>query len=794
MKYFLLSLFAALSLSVVAQSEHQPLRNSGQLPPDFTTPSSVKYKKDISRIKKNETRREKKDKDNFYLESNFAIDGLLRSGKILLETEYSGYMGKIADILLQDKPELRSKVRFYLMRSPSVNAFATNDGVIFVSLGLLAQLENEAQLAFILSHEITHVEKRHALNFFLKGKKLEREKNSEVNRQEAREERISDRELSKHQFSREQESEADDMGLVRYLKTKYSLQTTDRVFDVLRYSYLPFDDVTFEKDFFENDYIRFPSAYYTKKIRPIEGANENEDDTKMSHPNLSKRRAAIKEKLQGKSEEGRTKFIVSEATFKKLQNLARYELPQLYNHIGEYQDAVYACFLLKKTQGDSKYLDKQVAKALYGYSKFRNHNDIIAYAEQYKPDSIEGESQQVYFLLNKLSKKELNVLAVSNIWNTANKYKEDAELERMGEDILWELVNKHKLQPNDFSKGKAPIEKIVAVDSAKTEVTEGGANKEKSKYDKIKEKGNNTNNSDLWWKYALGNLVENEKFISLFQKIYDSRFVVKAKKIKKDNADADTDTDEEEEIEQKSAKEREKERLARLPMGVNKVVIVSPFYSRIDTRTEEGIKRLHLETEEGDQRFCNLLRKNAQLVGLQTAFLVKSELKAGDTDKFNDIVTLNDWFNEQGDAGRHSFIPTNQAQVEAIAKKYGTDYFVWTGIVSGRQNRGLLGAALFFRIYLPWSLPNAIKTYIDKKYDSLLFAIIYNVKTGKNEILHFNYLGKKDSDMTLNAHLYDILLQINASKDGKKTTPIREEATKPSAEKSTKNNNKKKKK
>lgn len=755
MKHILLTFFCAIRLTLIAQNEHQPLRNTGQLPTDFTTPSSVKYKKAISRIKQSESKRVKKDTDKFYLESNFAIDGLIRSGKILLEPEFSAYFGKIADNLLKDQTELRQKVRFYIMRSPSVNAFATNDGVIFISLGLLAQLENEAQLAFIISHEITHVEKRHALNFFLKGKKLEREKSEQTDKTDAREERISDRELAKHRFSRDQENEADDLGLNRYLNTTYSLSTTDRVFDVLRYSYLPFDDVAFERNFFENDYIRFPNSYFIKKTRAIEGANENEDDTKMTHPNLGKRRAAVKEKLQGKTDEGRTKYIVSEETFKKMQNLARYELPQLYNHIGEYQDALYACYLLQKAQGSSKYLDKQVSKALYGYAKFRNHGDILAYAEQYKPDSIEGESQQVYYLFNKLTKKELNVLAVSHIFRTSKKYSDDLELKRMGEDILWELVNKHKLQPNDFRKEKAPIElvKNEPSDSTQSKPTEGGNKndppkeepKEKSKYDKIKDKEGKKDEKvggGDWWRYMLGDVLADEKFVANFQKMYANR-----------KRDADEDEEEEAPPTQRQARNE-----SRLPMGIPKVVIVSPFYTRIDTRSAEGVERLHLETEEGEKRFCRLLRENAELMGLQATVLAKWEMKAGDSDKFNDIVTLNDWFNEQGDAGRHSFVPTNQAEVEAIAKKYGTDYFVWTGIVSGRQHGDFLG--------------------ISKTNNTLFFTIIYNVKTGRNEILHFDYLNAKDTDMTLNAHIYNVLLQIRAEKKGRKVKAINAEKNK----------------
>ena len=51
------------------------------------------------------------------------------------------------------------------MRDPTLNAFAMPNGRIYVHTGLLARLDNEAQLATILSHEMTHVDHRHALRF-----------------------------------------------------------------------------------------------------------------------------------------------------------------------------------------------------------------------------------------------------------------------------------------------------------------------------------------------------------------------------------------------------------------------------------------------------------------------------------------------------------------------------------------------------------------------------------------------------------------------------------------------------
>jgi predicted Zn-dependent protease len=51
----------------------------------------------------------------------------------------------------------------HVLINPSLNAFAYPTGAIYVHSGLLARLENEAQLATVLAHEIAHVVHRHAV-------------------------------------------------------------------------------------------------------------------------------------------------------------------------------------------------------------------------------------------------------------------------------------------------------------------------------------------------------------------------------------------------------------------------------------------------------------------------------------------------------------------------------------------------------------------------------------------------------------------------------------------------------
>lgn len=62
------------------------------------------------------------------------------------------------------------KFQFHLLADPkTINAFALPGGQIFITLGLYNKLQNEAQLAGVLSHEIGHVIQRHSAQQMAKG-------------------------------------------------------------------------------------------------------------------------------------------------------------------------------------------------------------------------------------------------------------------------------------------------------------------------------------------------------------------------------------------------------------------------------------------------------------------------------------------------------------------------------------------------------------------------------------------------------------------------------------------------
>lgn len=92
-------------------------------------------------------------------------EAIARSGTILQDPELSNYLSEILNNLIPGniKQQWGIKGKVFVIKNSLFNAFAYPNGVIYIHTGVLANLENEAQLATILAHEITHTLNRHSL-------------------------------------------------------------------------------------------------------------------------------------------------------------------------------------------------------------------------------------------------------------------------------------------------------------------------------------------------------------------------------------------------------------------------------------------------------------------------------------------------------------------------------------------------------------------------------------------------------------------------------------------------------
>jgi predicted Zn-dependent protease len=102
-----------------------------------------------------------------------AIEVMARNGGAYLKEIPFLYVNKVGLSIARysDRPNI--PYHFAILNSEEANAFACPGGYIFVTLGLVRLIRDEAELAGVLAHEIAHVTEKHALTTIRRNRVLQ---------------------------------------------------------------------------------------------------------------------------------------------------------------------------------------------------------------------------------------------------------------------------------------------------------------------------------------------------------------------------------------------------------------------------------------------------------------------------------------------------------------------------------------------------------------------------------------------------------------------------------------------
>lgn len=86
------------------------------------------------------------------------------------DREVTKYVSLVGKVLAQASTRPYLDWQFIVLDTDGVNAFASPGGIVHVTRGLLGLVKNEAELAGVLGHEITHVTAKHTVHAIQKNK------------------------------------------------------------------------------------------------------------------------------------------------------------------------------------------------------------------------------------------------------------------------------------------------------------------------------------------------------------------------------------------------------------------------------------------------------------------------------------------------------------------------------------------------------------------------------------------------------------------------------------------------
>ncbi len=90
-------------------------------------------------------------------------------GGVYDEPAVAGYVASIGGRIVANSEIPGQRFHFTVLDSPIVNAFALPGGYVYVTRGLIALANSEAELASVLAHEVGHVAARHSAQRYNRG-------------------------------------------------------------------------------------------------------------------------------------------------------------------------------------------------------------------------------------------------------------------------------------------------------------------------------------------------------------------------------------------------------------------------------------------------------------------------------------------------------------------------------------------------------------------------------------------------------------------------------------------------
>lgn len=334
----------------------------------------------------------KKDYKQAYEDMFEMVEELLISSRSVTEQAADTYIKTVAGKIISSNPELKGlNVRVVFSRDYFPNAYSIGDGTIVFNAGLFVYLESEAQMAFVISHELAHYYLNHS------GQKLAKYvalKNSDSLKKEIKklvkqeygvmaqlEKMVKSLTFDIHRHSRDREEEADKVGLQFLKNSGYdgqafisTMELLDKVDDTSFFSPLHLQKVLSLPGYpFKERWIKKESSIFSAmNSEEASGLTKKERDSLKTHPDCSKRIALLSEqalKIAGQQ------FLVDENLFKKLKDGF---VPEIMEEIYRQGNIGYHLYQSLRMLQDNRYIPLAV------YSVARDLNRVYEHQQKHE--------------------------------------------------------------------------------------------------------------------------------------------------------------------------------------------------------------------------------------------------------------------------------------------------------------------------------------------------------------------------------------------------------------------------
>lgn len=429
----------------------------------FSTRIALQLNEELASLPSSLSSGEKESCKKIYRERNKYLEDALAEGNFLFGSDLQKHVEKLFKIIIESNPSLPKDLNVVVADYSEPNAFSIGQKTIIVNLGLLYRMRNEAELTWILCHEIAHEQLHHVNERIFKYSKIynDKERNKkikEISKQmygvhKQLKDLIIPELLDMMKNSRKDELQADSLGTAYYLNTPFSV--TEPV-----QTLLALDAFDSEKDtslydlkqFFNSNEFPFQDHWITYKgASSLGGAFEEThdvlDDSLKTHPDCKLRSEVVSKQIeQSAPDKSKSLLITDTASFIRLTYSSYAELINSYSMRMNYGRSIFLSMEMQRTFPRDPYAGLTIARSLsklyiglkfhYSYVSLKrtkeyfseNYNRVLSFLNELRTSEI-GSLAHSYYLktVPELSLTDEELLFTGILANYAKNNKEDFE-------------------------------------------------------------------------------------------------------------------------------------------------------------------------------------------------------------------------------------------------------------------------------------------------------------------------------------------------------------------------------
>lgn len=647
--------------------------------------------------------------DLYLAHSNYDLDVLFKSGAIIYSKPIADYVLKVFDKVCKEKYAVKNPT-IYLIKASEANAFIYHSNEIFITTGLIAQLENEAQLAYILAHELSHSILKHHIKGVIA---------SEDNRNKARKdnsitEDVSD--LMLFQFSQELEFQADSLGLRILKETEYGSEASLSSMDVLQFSHLPFNEIPFHAEQFFGDSLNFPKACLKEQIQPINFDSDKENDTWSTHPNVAKRRKQLEIIVSKTGAWKGNSFSVSKSDFISIRRKARIACIEEWLYNGDAILAFYNAYVLQKEESDDE-INRLIAKSLYEIAMQKQFDTFDS--NNSEDDFKEGEIQRAYYFFDALTDEQALFFALKSNFQIGKAQKKEFFM-RLTAELMKSNVINNSIIFSDITSYFVPVKPVSDTNRADTnQLVQDDA---ESKYAKIRKqkleaaiavKNDTIDYSAKFHFKLMKDMINDTSFVNLYKRIEDKYYKQSTGKESGEETTVVTFNDDSKESDNKVN-----------GIESTNLLLFSPVFSMRVSNHEDFFK-----LQDGQHYVENSMGGYFDKAGIKNTVISWETIKNMPAEKYREYSAIMEYSHELiTKSGK--YLPLSSELIQnSVIENYS--HIMLTRYSRNEVHRQGMGQAILTGILFVPLLPSAILYCLHKEKKQRCDVLIIDLKTNK---------------------------------------------------------------